>query len=180
MSNYNEREKSAPFEMTGKREPYTEGVVQMKELILKRSSGEVRTEGIIGLISTIRDKANKLILKELRACNVNDIVPAHGGVLVQLFIKPERTMGEIAKGIDRTKSTVSVLVDRLVGLGYLETEKDSGDSRVTKVRLTKKGKSLEKTFWEVSENMVSRVYKGFSEQEKRELIRLLTRVGRNL
>jgi len=152
----------------------------MKELILKKSSGEVRTEGIIELISTIRDKANKLILKELKACNVDDIVPAHGGVLVQLFLNPERTMGEIAKGIARTKSTVTVLVERLVGLGYLETGKDSKDSRVTRVRLTKKGKSLEKIFWEVSESLVSRVYRGFSEEEKRAVIHLLTRINNNL
>jgi DNA-binding MarR family transcriptional regulator len=152
----------------------------MRELLLRKSSGDLRTEGIIGLISTIRDKANRLILKELKACNVEDIVPAHGGILVQLFLNQERTMGEIARGVERTKSTVTVLVERLVALGYLETEKDSEDNRVTRVRLTKKGKSLEKVFWQVSENLLSRVYRGFSGEEKKGLIRLLARVNNNL
>jgi DNA-binding MarR family transcriptional regulator len=152
----------------------------MRELLLRKSSGDEKTEGIIGLISTIRDKANRLILKELKACNVDDIAPAHGGILVQLFLNPEPTMGQKATRIERTKSTVTVLVEKLVALGYLETEKDSEDNRVTKVRLTKKGKSLEKAFWRVSENLVSRVYRGFSEEEKKTLIHLLTRVNNNL
>ncbi len=152
----------------------------MRELLLRKSSGDVRTEGVIGLISTIRDKANRLILKELKACNIEDIVPAHGSILVQLFLNRERTMGEIARGVERTKSTVTVLVERLAARGYLETEKDSEDNRVTKVRLTKKGKSLEKVFWRVSDNLLSGVYRGFSEEEKTEMVRLLTRVNNNL
>jgi DNA-binding MarR family transcriptional regulator len=137
------------------------------------------TEGIVASISTIRDKANKFILNKLRECGIEDIVPAHGAIFVALFRNSELPMGEIAQIINRDKSTVTALVNKLASLGYLEKRQDDYDSRVTLVKLTEKGKSLENDFMDISKSLVSRVYDGFSDLEKEILVKLLARIKNN-
>ena len=138
------------------------------------------TAGIIGLISTVRDKANKFILQQLREHGIEDIVPAHGSVFVALFRNSELPMGRIAQIIERDKSTVTTLVNKLTALGYLEKRRDDSDNRVTLIRLTEKGRLLESDFWTISKNLLEKVYDGFSDLEKEILLKLVTRVKGNL
>lgn len=63
--------------------------------------------------------------------------------------------------------------------GYLERRKDDPDNRVSLVRLGKKDKSLEADFIDISRNLLSRIYQGFSDNEKKALIKLLTPVSNN-
>ncbi len=139
-----------------------------------------KTAGIIAILATIRDKANKFILQQLKERGVYDIVPAHGAVFIALFRNSELPMGQIARIIDRDKSTVTTLVNKLSGLGYLERRKDDSDSRVSLIRLTEKGKSLETDFMDISKNLLSRVYDGFSDLEKGILMTLVERIKNNL
>ena len=101
------------MDQTGKdRFKMTDGLFaqRVREQKLKKGAPHVNIEGIIGLVSTIRDKANKFILKELRSRHIDDIVPAYGSILVNLFLHKELTMGDISRSIERNKSTVTVLV----------------------------------------------------------------------
>ena len=140
----------------------------------------MQNERIIALVSAIRDKANGFILQQLKTRGITGIAPAHGGIFVHLFKNTELTMGQIAQLIERDTSTVTTLVDKLAALDYVERERDPADNRVTWVRLTKKGKSLEADFTGISRNLLSRVYKGLSDKEQGDLIRLLARVNNNL
>jgi MarR family transcriptional regulator, organic hydroperoxide resistance regulator len=140
----------------------------------------METEHIIALVSVIRDKANKFISKQLKAHGIEDLAPAHGVIFVHLFSNYELTMGEIAQLIDRDKSTVTTLVKKLTALGYTESERDTTiDNRVTRVRLTAKGKALEPAFNEISSSLMSKVYAGFSELDKDIIIKLLSQVKNN-
>jgi DNA-binding MarR family transcriptional regulator len=138
------------------------------------------TAGIIGLISTVRDKANRFILQQLKEHGIEDIVPAHGAIFVALFRHSELPMGKIAQIIERDKSTVTTLVNKLTDMGYLEKRKDNSDSRVSLIRLSEKGKSLETDFMDISKNLFSRVYDGFSDLEKEILMTLVARIKNNL
>ena len=138
------------------------------------------TEAVISLVSSIRDKANHMILTLLKERGVEDIAPAYGGIFINLFRYRELRMGEIAKKLERDKSTVTALINRLLNLGYIKTRKDDSDHRMTLVRLTEKGLVLEKDFFEISDLLIKRVYQGFSEEEKNCLVRLLSRINHNL
>ena len=70
-------------------------------------------------------------------------------------------MKELAEKIHRTKPTVTVLIDKLVDLGYVVKEKSTEDCRVTFVGLTEKGLGLKPGFREISERLMAVVYKGF-------------------
>ncbi len=143
-------------------------------------TGVMKTDHVIVLISTIRDKANKLINKELRSRNICGLAPSHGAILFELLQSETIPMMEIAKRINRDKSTVTALVKKLIDLGYLEKIKDPSDSRVTLLKLTKKGQELEPNFNNISKALLKRVYKNHSTQEKEAIILGLERLSKNL
>jgi DNA-binding Lrp family transcriptional regulator len=70
-------------------------------------------------------------------------------------------MKDLADKIHRTKPTVTVLVDKLVELGYVTKEKSYEDSRVTYISLTEKGAALKPVFTEISDTLNALVYDYF-------------------
>ena len=96
----------------------------------------------IALISRIREKSNRFIVRELEEHGISGIVPSHGDILYILLREERCTMTDLAAKIHRTKANVTVLVDKLVECGYVNKEKSAEDNRVTYITLTEKGKSL--------------------------------------
>ena len=88
-------------------------------------------------------------------------------------------MRVLARMIDRDKSTVTALVDKLVALGYVEKSRDTTDQRITLVKLTEKGKALRPDLEDISGKLLAKVYKGISEGEKQILIEILTKIKNN-
>ena len=74
------------------------------------------TELIISTISQIRDKANRFLFEELNNHNIKGVIPIHGDILYLLFSNGELSMKDIAQLVDRKKSTVTSLVDKLIKL----------------------------------------------------------------
>lgn len=140
----------------------------------------MKTDHVIALISTIRDKANKLINKELRSRNIHGLAPSHGAILYELFYSETIPMKEVAERINRDKSTITALIKKLIALGYVEKIKDPNDSRVTLVRLTKKGQELKPDFDKISTILLKRVYKNYSNREKEVIITGLEKLLKNL
>jgi DNA-binding MarR family transcriptional regulator len=143
-------------------------------------SSSPQIHGVLSLISTIRDRANRLIVDQLKEYGIEDILPAHGAVLVRLFANETMTLGQVAKEIKRDKSTVTTLANRLERAGYIEKTKDPGDARVSIITLTLKGKELRPVFDKISVRLLETLYAGFSDLEKEVLVTLLGRMKRNL
>lgn len=144
---------------------------------MKTRGEEVYRDRTVYLISRIREKANRLITRELAAHDLMGIVPTHGDILVSLFLQPRLPMKRLAEIIDRDKSTVTALVDKLVRLGYVEKKPDSNDSRITLVCLTPRGKALMPNFLDISRKLQERVYKNLNRKEKATLIELLIKIN---
>ncbi len=138
------------------------------------------SESVVSVIAVVRDKANGFIAGKLAGRGLSHLAPAHGSVLYHLFDGNELTMGEIAVRINRDKSTVTALVDKLVALGYAEKRKCVSDARVTHVRLTADGLALKPVFDDISHDLLAVVYRGFSPEEKYILVRLAQRMIGNL
>ena len=131
-------------------------------------------------MSRIREQANKLIVRELRQRGVEGIVPSHGDIMVHLFAAEECTMQNLAKQINRTKPTVTVLIEKLVACGYVVKEKSAEDNRVTLIKLTAKGWELKPIFEVISAKMNAIVYQGLCEEEAEMLEKVLTQINGNL
>jgi len=134
---------------------------------------------IISLISKIRENANGLITNEMDNWGIKGLVISHGDILFALLKSEKMTMKELAKKINKDKSTVTALVDKLIKQGYVEKTKDIEDNRVAFVALTEKGKELKPMFDGISRELLSIVYKDISQNEKEDLIRILNKIYNN-
>lgn len=140
----------------------------------------MKTNHIISLISRIRDKANRLIIHELKTHNIPGLAPSHGDILMLLFHLDTVSMREIAKRIGRDKSTVTALIKKLIDIGYVKKRQDPTDNRITLIKLTKAGRALKQDFDEISENLLEKIYRGFLEKEKEVIIHGIEKIDKNL
>ena len=89
-------------------------------------------------------------------------------------------MKEIAEIIDKDKSTITSLINKLIALDYVEKKKDMNDNRISIIRLTAKGKALKSSFMEISKKLITKAYQGVSEQEKEILNILLAKLNKSM
>ncbi|MDF2804646.1 MAG: MarR family transcriptional regulator, partial [Anaerocolumna sp.] len=102
---------------------------------------------------------------------------SHGNILDILYNSHGRlTMKEISDGINRSKSTVTQLVDKLLAYGYVTKETDIADKRISYIVLTEHGIGIKKDFKEISDNVMQEFFLGFTEAETEILLTLLDRV----
>jgi MarR family transcriptional regulator, organic hydroperoxide resistance regulator len=136
-------------------------------------------ELIIGYIGKIRDKASAFLMKELKVHNMKGISPSHGDILWVLLTHDKLPMKEIAALINRDKSTVTTLVNKLIDFGYARKMADANDSRISIITLTPKGKALRKDVWDISKNLRKKAYQGLTQEDKETLMRLLVKIFSN-
>lgn len=132
---------------------------------------------VISLIARIREKAHQFITDELKRHGINGLAPVHGDVLVALFFHNELTMKQIAEIVDRKKSTVTTLVEKLVRLGYAEKTQDPEDNRSFRISLTKKGRGLKESLVDISNQLQLKVYKGMPMAERKQLVKSLKAIN---
>lgn len=132
------------------------------------------------LISRIREAANKFIVQALETNGLKGVVPSHGDILMVLYTCEKCTMKELAQKIHRTKATLTVLVDKLIALKLIEKEKSPQDNRVTYIRLTPLGQSYKGIFEKISDELNNKLFKGFSDDETKNLVELLQKTRANI
>lgn len=142
---------------------------------------ELDTRGVLSRISRVREAANLLLQAELAARGFDQILPAHGAILVFLFQQEEPVaMKEIVAQIGRVKSTVTGMVSTLERAGYVKRTPCPQDGRVVRVALTEKGQALRAPFIEISEWLQARIYRQMPAADRQELNRLLEQLLSNL
>ncbi|MDR6884089.1 DNA-binding MarR family transcriptional regulator [Bacillus sp. 3255] len=134
---------------------------------------------MISLISKIREEVNRFIVSEMERYGLDGIATSHGDIIYSLFKNPRLTMAEISKGINKDKSTVTALVEKLVRLGYVTKERSKEDTRVVYVALTNKGRELEPAFDAISEKLLTVFYSNISDKEKKDVLSVLTKIYNN-
>lgn len=110
---------------------------------------------------------------------ITDIEPCHGDIFTVLFAEKSLPLTELAAKTHRCKSTVSVMVARLVKAGWLQKTADPEDARRITVALTEKGRKLEGIFEAVSEALIKDLSAGFTEEDLRVFEGLMDRMSDN-
>lgn len=135
---------------------------------------------IVFFMSKTKKKMVKFIEKQLQEKGLDDIVPSYGNILTVLYDHNESlTMTEIGALLGKEKSTITTLVNKLEKLDYVKKVKSSSDQRTTHVCLTERGLSIEKIFAEISAEVQNTAYNDFSQEEKKEFLRLLKKMNQN-
>ena len=133
-------------------------------------------KNLLSLISKIHEKGNHFIIAELKRNGVKGLVPSHGDILVCLYEQNKMTMKDISDKIHRTRPTVTVLVDKLEKLGYVQREASKEDNRYTYIVLTKKGLDFKPLFEKISNELNDMLYKNLSDSEADTLEKLLDKI----
>ncbi len=89
-------------------------------------------------------------------------------------------MHELADFAHRTRPTTTVLVDKMVSLGFVTRERSKVDTRSQVVRLTERGDSLRGVFNSISERYMNLLSSGISESESKEVERILSKILSNI
>jgi MarR family transcriptional regulator, organic hydroperoxide resistance regulator len=139
----------------------------------------MESQSIISLIGKIRREANQFLIDSLKSRGFGKLSPSHGDILALLGDGGSLPMKEIASLINRKKNTVTVLVEKLIQLGYVRKIPSSNDSRVMLVSLTRKGKQLMPDFKEISRQLMETTYTGLSDRDQKQMLKLLIKVWDN-
>ncbi|MCR5536438.1 MAG: MarR family transcriptional regulator [Succinivibrio sp.] len=130
---------------------------------------------VVSLAGKLRDKANSFIKDELNKAGIADLLPCHGDILHACFVQPGIKVTEIAKLTHRSKSTVSVMVDKLKALGYLEKVADKDDPRAMSIHPSQKAYAIFDSFKSISNEMNQKFAGSLSDDELQTLQELLSR-----
>ena len=150
-------------------------------------SQEKKLTTISSLIAQIQNDANNYLDSQLKKIGLSEITTSHGFILFVLSqnkntetqkLEP-MTMKEISKRIDKNKSTMTVLIDKLLKYGYIIREKNNTDTRYSYISLSEKGKSFIPEMERVSKELSEKFYNGFSEDEKKTVFYLLDKILSN-
>ncbi|OIJ11570.1 MarR family transcriptional regulator [Anaerobacillus arseniciselenatis] len=105
---------------------------------------------------------------------------AQAKVLFMLINYGDQLQSELQSRLYVKGSTMNGIVDSLLKKDLIEKNDSETDRRTKIIVLTEKGKALEETLWLETEHMEKDLMKGFSDNEKNQLLTLLKRIKQNL
>ena len=140
----------------------------------------MKKDHIIFLIGRIQYKAGRFLTREMKAHHINGLAPSHGEILGSLMFRGPLSMTEIARIIDKDKSTITALVNKLIRLGYVEKRKHGADNRFSLIAVTRKGAALKPAFVSIARKLRALSYRDIPDDERETLVRLLTKLNENI
>ena len=132
------------------------------------------------LISKIQKLASRIFAKLLREFNAIEINPAQGRVLFPLWLQDNLSFQDLLEKTSLSKATLSHMLDNLEEAGHIKRVRSEGDKRTLNIKLTKKNKTLQDKYFEVSDKMTNLFYNGFTEKEIDQFENYLKRLLNNL
>ncbi len=100
------------------------------------------------------------------------------GVLELLYHKGPHALQKIGGKILLASGSITYVVDRLEGKGFLERKACERDRRITYAFLTEKGKTLMEDIFPSHEEVLQQALSGITESEKTEAIQMLKKLGK--
>lgn len=116
------------------------------------------------------------IFERLLAQNDIQISGGQGRILFILWKSDHLTVSEISRQTSLAVNTVSIVVDGMVQKGILERNINPANRRQTIISLTEYAKSLQSRYEEVSQQMNTLFYQGFSLEEQQQFEKYLDRI----
>jgi len=119
-----------------------------------------------------------LLQNNASCCNGVTLTQCH--TLLEIENKQAVTITDLADNLFLDKSTVSRTVDGLVNIGLVERSIPKNNRRTTELRLTAQGEKTCESINYTNNQYILDVLAEFSDQEKKEFVRLIDKVTRNM
>ena len=135
---------------------------------------------IVYYISKTKKKMQKFIEQKLKENQIDDLVPSYGNIFTALYEHGGRLkMSEISNLVNKDKSTITVLVNKLIERKYIQKQFSKEDRRVVYIVLTEKGRAFEPVYKAISAEINSVAFEGFEDEEKEIFLKLLKKMNNN-
>lgn len=119
----------------------------------------------------IVDTFHNILKTELKMINniTNSGLSMREVHLLEIVAQDEEnaTISKIAKSFEITLASVTVMVNKLVKGGFLIKNKGGKDGRNINLKLTKKGRDINEQHENFHKNMISKISKNLSDDEKK-------------
>ncbi|WYD47872.1 MarR family transcriptional regulator [Fusobacterium nucleatum] len=132
------------------------------------------------LITKIKQLHSRALAQCISEKGIEAFSGEQGKILFVLWQKDKITQKELASETGLAKNTITVMLEKMEKNNLINRITDENDKRKSLVILTDYAKSLKRPFDEISEEMLKRVYKGFSEEEIDKYEEYLHRIIKNL
>ena len=107
----------------------------------------------------------------------NGLNPTEFAVLELLYHKGNQPLQQIGNKILLASGSITYVVDKLEGRGYIRRVSSESDRRVTYAEITEEGKSLMGNLFPRHEAELEELMAALSEEEKLQAIELLKKLG---
>ena len=132
------------------------------------------------LITKLKQLHSRALAQCISEQGIDAFSGEQGKILFVLWQKDKITQKELACETGLAKNTITVMLEKMEKNNLIRRITDENDKRKSLVILTDYAKSLKKSFDEISDEMLKKVYKGFSEEEIDKYEGYLHRIIRNL
>ncbi len=99
--------------------------------------------------------------------------------LIRIAGNPGISQRDLSKQVSIDRANTHRAIKKLEELGYIYTQRDSGDKRVIKSFLTKEGSALMPQIMNGLENITKILTEGLRESERKEIFALLSKIEQN-
>ena len=117
------------------------------------------------LITKIKQLHSRALAQCISDKGIDAFSGEQGKILFVLWQKDKITQKELACETGLAKNTITAMLEKMEKNNLIRRITDENDKRKSLVILTDYAKSLKKSFDEISDEMLKKVYKGFSEEE---------------
>jgi MarR family transcriptional regulator, organic hydroperoxide resistance regulator len=131
------------------------------------------------LISRARCAINRFLVAALRANGMGNLSPSHGDIIAGLLYHEAMTMTELARRINRDRSTVTTLVQKLNDEGYVTFQDNPDDARSRLVSLTPQGLALRTTFEAISTQLSDAMWQDIDAERRADFRDVLLHITHN-
>lgn len=139
----------------------------------ERDMGQEEMKIVIGL----HRNTNELDRQTGRIAGKYGLTLSQFAVLEALYSKGDLTVGEVREKILSSVGTIPVIVNNLVGRGYVERLADQKDKRLCILHLTEEGRSVIQQAAPKNREMIREKMKELTAEEKKQLLFLLKKLG---
>lgn len=115
-----------------------------------------------------------------RRVNKTGVYRGQHHLLMEISAIPNVSQKELAEREHVSSATVAVSLKKLEKGGYIERGVDKNDNRYNQIRITEKGSQVVNKSIRIFRKTEEDILKGFSEEEKEQLLEYLLRVHQNI
>jgi len=127
-------------------------------------------------ITYLSDLIEKILEETLDQYDFSDLTQQQLNYLKVMVKMKTPTLSELARELDLTKPTVTVLVDKLAEKGYIKRVKSDEDRRVMHLHIDKKGAKINAMREIAHEKMAEKIRSGLNVTETEILTELLKKI----